>query len=207
LTGIEERLTRALYRMDCPDPTELGEYHLQMVSGDRAKFIKQHLVECPLCRREAAQLQNYLAGLAADLEPRPLERIRDRLKVVVARLLDSASASGLSGPRALAPAYAGLRGAEEGPLIYQAGELQVVIQVHEDANRPGRQTIVGLVTGLSDPQTVTVHLWQAGQQLLTGPVDDLGNFEISDLAPAGYELILSGPETEIHIQDLPVSPG
>jgi hypothetical protein len=207
LTGIEERLTRALYRINCPDPTELGEYQLQMISGDRAKFIKQHLAECPLCAREAAQLQDYLADLTADLEPGPLERVRHRLKVVVARLLDSASASGLSGPAALAPAYAGLRGAEEGPLVYQAGELQVVIQVHEDADRPGRQTIVGLVTGLSDPQGVMVHLWQAGQQLLTVPVDDLGNFEISDLAPAGYELILGGPETEIHIQDLPVGQG
>lgn len=207
MTSLEERLTRALYRKDCPTSTELGEFHLQMVPEQRANAIRQHLAECPLCSREMAQLQDFLAGLATDTELSPLERIRDRLNVMVARLVDAGLRPSLSGPRPLAPAYAGLRGAEAGPLVFRADDVRVVIQIDQDADHLDRQDIVGLVTGLGSPQTVTAHLWQAGQNLLSVPVDNLGNFEILDLPPAVYELILSGPETEIHIQNLPVGPG
>jgi hypothetical protein len=104
----------------------------------------------------------------------------------------------------LAPAYAGIRGEGEAPLIYQADDIQVVVQAQEDAERPDRRAILGLVIGLTEGHELKAHLWRSGQRIVTVPVDELGNFVIPDLTPGGYELILSGPELEIHIQELQV---
>jgi hypothetical protein len=198
MAHIEEKLTLALYRMNCPDSIELGEYYLGGGLDERAVFMAQHLAECPHCAREVAQLESYLAELAPTLESSPLAQIKARVRVLVAHL----TGGGLeSGP---ALAYSGLRGEEEEPYVYQADEVQVVVEVSEDADHPDRKTILGLVTGLDDPQRLQVFLWRAERRLAKIPVDELGNFVIPNLVPDNYELILSGPEVEIHIQDLQI---
>ena len=198
MTLVEDKITLALYRMNCPDAIELGEYHLGMIPSERVAFIERHLTECPHCAQEVAQLKSYLANLAPVLEPGLLEQVRARVRVLIARLVSGGLGDGL------APAYAGVRGEQEGPYVYQADEVQVVVEVFKDADHPDRKTILGLVTGLDAPQTLQVHLWQADRQLSTVPVDELGNFVIPNLVPTSYELILDGPEVEIHIQDLQV---
>ena len=55
-----------------------------------------------------------------------------------------------------------------------------------------------------EPAGLEAHLWQSEQRVAVIPVDELSNFVISDVAPGNYELILSGPEVEIHIQELQV---
>jgi hypothetical protein len=200
LARVQDRLTAQLYRLNCPSPLELGEYHLGLLPRDQAAALARHLVECPHCTHEATQLKDYLAQLKPDLAMGPLERVR----TLVARLISGAPSSGLLGQPALASAYVGVRGDEEGPLIYQADDVQVAIEAHEHADTPGRHAILGLVTGLEDLNELQVHLWQSAQRIATVPVDEQGNFVISDLAPASYELMLSGPAIEVHIQDLKV---
>ena len=200
LARVQDRLTAQLYRLMCPSPLELGEYHLGLLPRDQAAALARHLAECPHCTREAAQLKDYLEQLKPDLAIGPLERV----KVLVARSISGAPSGGLVGQPALAPAYAGVRGDQEGPLIYQADDVQIAIAVHEDIDQPGRHAILGLVTGLHDFSELQVHLWQAAQRVATVPVDEQGNFVIPNLAPASYELMLSGPAIEVHIQDLKV---
>jgi hypothetical protein len=177
----------------------LGEYHLDLLPRDRAAAVAQHLVDCPHCRGEVAQLANYLAELAPDLEFTPLERAR----VWVARLVDTAREMGQPGIPALAPAYAGVRGAEEGPRLYQAGEAQIAIETQEDPEQPDRRVLLGLITGMETPGW-QAHLWQAAECIAQAPVDELGNFVLPNLAPGAYELILVGPEAEIHFQELEI---
>ena len=78
LAQQEGRLTRQLYRVNCPSPSELGEYHLGMLPAAQMDAIRHHLEECPLCRSEVAQLEGYLADLAPDLEPGPLQQVVER---------------------------------------------------------------------------------------------------------------------------------
>jgi hypothetical protein len=203
LTRLQDRLTTRLYRFTCPSPVELGEYHVGLLPRDQAAAVAQHLAECPHCTREVAQLKDYLAELAPALEPSPLERIKERARVLVARLVNGGLEAGLLGQPALAPAYAGVRGEEREPTLYQADEVQVAIEIQEDAEQPDRKILLGLVIG-TEPSGVKAHLWQAEQHVAVVSVDELGNFVIPDLAPGSYELILSGPEIEIHIQDLQV---
>ena len=207
LAQQEGHLTTQLYRVDCPSPFELGEYHLGMLPAAQMEAIRHHLDECPHCRSEIAQLEGYLANLAPDLAPDlapgPLQQVMEHVRVVVARLVDARPL----GQPALSPAFASMRGGEQEPLIYEAGEIQVVIEIQEDVDRPDHKTILGLVIGLDAPQELKAHLWATEQRLATIPVDELGNFVLSNVLCGSYELMLSGPEIDIHIQDLEIGIG
>jgi hypothetical protein len=199
LARLQEGLANELYRFTCPSTLELGEYHLGILPSDQAAAVAHHLTECPHCAREVAQLKSYLGELASDLEFGPLERI----KVLVARLVHEGREFGRSGLPALAPACAGLRGEEKGPRLYQADDVQVVIEVQDDAEQQGRKVLLGLLTEI-DSHDFEAHLWRAERLVATAAVDELGNFVISGLAPGIYELILCSLEVEIHIQTLEI---
>ncbi|MDY6877282.1 MAG: hypothetical protein SWK90_13910 [Chloroflexota bacterium] len=203
LARLQDRLTTQLYRITCPPPMELGEYHVGMLPHDKAAAVAHHLAECPHCAREVAQLKEYLAELAPALELGPLERIKERARVLVARLVNGGLEAGLLAQPALAPVYAGVRGEREEPYLYQADDVQIAVEVQDDTERPGHKVILGLVLG-TEPDGLEAHLWQANQRVIVVSVDDLGNFVIPNLAPGSYELILCGPEVEIHIQELQV---
>jgi len=199
LARLQKRLTRRLYRLTCPSPAELGEYHLGLLDSAQSATIAQHLQECPHCTREVAQLKSYLSELAPTVEFSPLERV----KVLIARRVNGAWGGKGSEGTALAPAFAGIRGGQNGPYIYQVDDAQIAIEVQDDVEQPDRKVLLGLVTGI-DTHGLTVHLWQAEQRITTASVDEAGNFVIAHLTPGVYELILSGPEVEIHIQALEV---
>jgi len=122
----------------------------------------------------------------------------------VARLVKGGSWGGQPGPGILVPAHAGVRGDQGEPLIYEADKIQIVIEVHDAEDQPGRKTMFGLVIGLDEPHQSLVHLWRAEKQIISVPVEELGNFLIPDLTPGRYELILSGPDLEIHVQNLEI---
>jgi hypothetical protein len=182
---------------------ELGEYRLDMLAHDRAESVREHLAACPHCTCEIAQLEAYLDDLAPDLEVGFMEQIKERTRVMIARFIGREGGNGPLGVPALAPAYAGLRGREENVHLYEAEEMSVAIEVQDDADQPGRKAILGLAMG-PDPLGGLAFLWQMRQRITVVPVDDLGNFVIPNLDAGSYELILSGPLVEIHIQELQV---
>jgi hypothetical protein len=176
-----------------------------MLPAVQVEAIERHLDRCPHCRREIAQLERYLIELAPIRELGPLEQALDRVQVLVARLISGGPGGGLPGQLALAPTTAGVRGDEsEAPLVYQAGEAQVVLGVEQDTEQPDRKALLGLAIGLDPAHAFEAHLWQAGQRVATIAVDKLGNFVFSALLPGTYELILAGPDLEIHVQDIPI---
>jgi anti-sigma factor RsiW len=196
LANLQGRLAETLYRVACPPSERLGEYHLGMLDAGRAASIAQHLQECPLCRRELAQLRGFLEELA----PQVQLGTRERLQIWIAQLGRKVDEAFPSRPSP-APAYASVRGGEEAPAVYLAGDAQVTLEVQEDASAPGRRVLLGLLTGI-ETGGWNAHLWQAEARLATSPVDELGNFVLPGLLPGEYELIVGGVGAEIHIQDL-----
>jgi hypothetical protein len=197
LAHLEDALASSLYRVTCPSPMELGEYHLGGLKRRQAKGITRHIAECPRCAREVAQLRSFLGDLAPEPEPAFLEQVR----VQIARLV-SGAASLLSPPRpAFAPAYVGVRGGGGEPAIYEAGGAQVILGAQPNPSAGDRFDLLGLVTGI-DYAGLSAHLWQAGRLIATIPVDEGGNFVFGDLPSAGYELVLNGPGQEIYIEEL-----
>jgi len=197
LARLQGRLTATLYRFSCPPSLELGKYFLGTLSPAGAVAITQHLASCPHCARETAQLESFMADLAPELALRSLDRLKgqfkERVRVRVARPV-------LGG---MTPAFAGVRGDQEGPFVYQADEVQVIIEVQDDSEQPGCRFLVGLVTGM-DALDLKARLWRVDQPIAAASVDDLGNFVMLNLVPGTYLLTLSNPDVEIHIPALKV---
>ena len=194
----QDRLTARLYRLTCPTSEELGEYQLDLLNPDRVVIMRQHLRECPHCTREVLQLENYLRDLAPTIEFTPLERV----KVLIAKLISGGARDNRQpGGLVFAPILAGVRGEVEGPSIFQVDDVQIAIEVQDDAEQAGARIVLGLVTGL-DSTGLNVILRQADQLVATTSVDRSGNFLIPRLQPGQYQLSLIRPEVEIHVQSL-----
>jgi hypothetical protein len=189
MNDFEKQLSTALFRMTCPEATELGEYQLGMSAGAPRRAIRDHLKECPHCQQELVQLQTYLDEVQRDLSHSPAER----LQIWIARLMPS-----LGGPT-LSPAFA-VRGESGKVLAYQAGPAQLTLEVQKDLQQLER-TLLGLLIGI-DPDNVQAQLWHGGELTETADVDELGNFTLANVSPGTYELILAGPSLEIHIEEL-----
>ncbi len=194
MENIEKRLAAQLYRVTCPTVDQLGEYHLHILTGSQATAIKQHLNDCPHCQAELTQLQTYLADLTTDVE----HSLSERVQIWIARLIPA----GTMGSGTLQPALI-LRGQDTGPLMYEAGDAQLTLEVQDDPQKTGAKTILGLLIGV-EPIETAAHLWQDAQKVAEVPVDEFGNFVIVGLATGAYELIVSGPDFEIHLQELAV---
>jgi hypothetical protein len=194
LAHLQNQLTARLYRIDCPSSLELGDYHLGLVATAQAVAIAQHVLECPHCQREVAVMREYLKD---DLEPSLEAGLTKRVKVMIARLVGGGQSWGLSP----IPGAVGIRGGDEGPRIYQVAGVQIALEVQDDASAPGCKVVLGLVTGL-DSAGLRITLRQADRIVATTSVDNAGNFVISQLNPGHYQLILTRPEVEIHVQSL-----
>ena len=192
MDNIEKKLTAVLYRTTCPESVELGEYHLGQLAVERQTAVAEHLITCPHCARELAQLDAFLASVAPDLETSLVERV----KVWIARLLPD---PGLADAT-LRPAFA-VRGREEGPLFYEAGDAQLSLEIQDDPARPGDKMLLGLLIGV-EVTNVEAHLWQEETRLATVPVNEIGNFLFPHLTAGRYKLILAGPDFEIHVEEL-----
>lgn len=207
LAALQERLLVGLYRAVCPTPDELGEYHLGVLPTDQASAVTRHLAECSHCAREIAQLQAFLADLSPAQEPAsapgPLEQVRDRVRTLIAQLSNTGSAFGTIGVPGLRPAMAGIRGQEQMAYCYQAGGIEVVINHQPDYEQPGCRAVLGLVIGLESTGVVAT-LWQRDQQIATSQVDDLDTFYLPGVAPGIYELLFTGPEIEVLIEDFKI---
>ena len=128
LSHWQDQLTAKLYRMTCPSSIELGDYHLGLLPTAQAVSVAQHVSDCPHCKREVAQLRDYLRGeLAPAFEVGPMERV----KVLIARLVGGGQGREQSSPM---PIFTSVRGEEEGPLIYQVDGIQLAIEI-SDAHR------------------------------------------------------------------------
>lgn len=185
---IERKLSTYLYRITCPSPNDLGEYHLRMLPNDQTEAISQHLATCPHCTREIAQLKRYLSELAPDLD----YTFQERVKIWVARLLPSLPELGPT------PAFA-FRGEADSPLVFEAGSYQLTLEIQDDPANPGFRSIVGLVIG--EAETLQrVGLWQDGRSIQETKIDELGNFVFSGVQPGLYDLILSQLAAEVHVQ-------
>lgn len=187
---VENQLTASLYRLACPPPEELGEFHLHMLSGERKTAVAHHLRTCPHCAQELTQLATYLRELAPELT----YTWRERVQIWIAQRLPN----GLTGGPGFAPALA-LRGEVEEPLMYEAGDYQLNLEIQEDPARPGRKAILGLVVGV-EALAFQAQLWQNGRRLQETTVDELGNFVFAGVPSGTYDLILSRLTAEIHVQ-------
>jgi len=201
LQAENHRLQARLYRADCPPAYELGEYGLGLLSPSRLDEIAEHLARCSHCRQELAIQQTFLAGLATETAPETRSAPVDQIRVVIATLVQDFRA-GWQGMGGMQPAMAAMRGKENRPQIYDAGDYQLSLEFQEDPENPGRRALFGLLIGDDAPMSFEIQLWQGDTLVTHAPVDEFGNFSIKDLMNESYDLKLVKPELEIRLDAL-----
>ncbi|HIP71605.1 MAG TPA: hypothetical protein EYH05_09450 [Anaerolineae bacterium] len=189
--NLEERLSQ-LYRIECPPSQVLGEYHLGMLPPGEADGVALHLAHCPHCRGEVETLAAFLAAEEVTaVKSTWLKRIR----TILAELVPP---TGIDSPAE--PALSGVRGVlDDETRLYQAEEWQVALEFLADD--PAQTSLLGIVFG--PPVAAWQVQWQqADERVWTTAVDETGAFEIPNIQPGEYDLILKSDEAEINILSL-----
>lgn len=182
LDRFQKRLTTKVYRITCPSPMELGEFHMQLLSASNRLVIGQHLRQCPRCTEEISLLKDYLS------EDEPQRNILESVQEFFANLISRKTMT-----------FGAVRGAEDGPLTYQVDDILFSINVNDDMESPGYKMVLGLVEGLtSDGFTMEAH--QEGNLIATSLIDEFHYFQFTHLDPGMYDLVLSGWQTKIHLK-------
>jgi hypothetical protein len=198
LARLTGKLTARLYRVVCPQPNELGEFQLALLPEHQQAAIQEHLTTCPHCQAELTQLQGYLADLAADIEPSLAERIH----TIIAQFVRGTLGAGNLGTALPALAPLGIRGAISEPLVYQAEEQQIVIDLEEAASgQPELRDMLILLTGQT-LQIATIQLYQDETLLAETSVDQAGNALLTDIASGEYTMRIQSTQQEILIPAL-----
>jgi len=140
------------------------------------------------------QLEEYMKDVSSDLRVDPLAQVR----VVIGRLLKGGLNLDRIEEGAMVPALAGVRGGIENPRIYQAEDVQIAIEVHEDGEHIGRFAMTGLVSKMEWAGS-QVYLSDSEELIAETIVEEAGEFVFEDLTSGKYSLVIKSPSTEIHL--------
>jgi hypothetical protein len=197
-TLLQNRLKKQLYRVDCPSPMELGDYHLRLLAAPQMLLVAQHVQGCPLCRREVADLDEFLK------DPLPEIGLLRRAKVLFARLTGGPAAAGEQA--SAGSALPELRGSAKGPLTFGADGILIILQV--EPGNEGKAKILGQVAAEDQDQWTgaLVELRQGHRLLFSSTVDDLGAFRFEGVIPGTQRLrIISKDNSLIVVSNFEVS--
>ena len=183
LEKTQKLLSKHLYRVACPDSLTLGEYQLGLLSHEERQALEQHVEDCPHCASELLEMVTF-----------------NQLSFVERLIAKLTSGGENRGQPGWVPSY-GVRGGSASPLLYEAGEVQIAVDVQDDGEHPGYQSIIGFING-AEADDFEVSLWRENIQLMITQVDDLNYFALDNLSRGDYELLIRGPRVEIQIQKL-----
>ena len=196
---LETYLDEHLHLSSAPSSQEFGEYCLGLTSPERTKVIEQFLEDFPQYHYELNQLRAYLKATEPVLEqkpaPSPKSSLFDSFKTVMAQLI--------SEPVPVRDE--GFYDDELEPAIYEAGDIQIALDVEDDLDDPDTKTMVGLITG-AEEDDFTAYLWKVEppEEVASAEVDH-GNFELAGIDPDNYRLIVKGSNIDIVIGTLEIS--
>lgn len=176
MTLLQNRLRARMYRSDCPSAMELGDYHLGLMPASRKLVIAQHLRQCPHCRHEVADLEEFLV-------PEGQPDFMTTAKVLFAKLVGTEDK----------PAFGALRGESKGPLTFEADGVVITLDMSPGSN--SHLSLLGqLAADDQDEWTgATVELQQAEISPLTTSLDDLGAFRFETVRTGSIKFSITSP--------------
>ncbi len=203
-TNINTRLLAKLYRSICPSAVNLNYYCLGMVSDEERMHIASHLLDCPACTDEVAEIRRTQASV--DLYPSvtwspmaALRRIFATLVVQEAQVVTRASMPGSGWPRQ-----------------YRAESIDLSLHLSRASN--GEMLLLGIITSNFAEESVDAFegqrvdlyvapgpLTEAGDDsapLYTTDIDDVGNIVLEDIQAGNYIMILRLFDREVVIEGL-----
>jgi hypothetical protein len=198
LAQVQDALRARLGQLACPPPQVLGEYALALHAPEARSAVARHVLECPGCAGELADLRVFLAEVPAPIAEGALAGVAGTIRRLVAAIL----------PPSPAMAPLALRGAGEGAArTYRAADL--TISLGPGARLPGGQaSLIGLIVGGGEETTIapggTAQLLSPAVATRQAPIDELGNFVFDDVPPGRYQLELHFPNLVVVLEDVEV---
>lgn len=180
---------KAMYRITCPDAHTLGEYQLGVLTKEAEHPVAAHLLDCPHCRQELASLTTYLASSPNFAPQQNPSSAKEFTKTLIARLVPASLSS------------IGIRGEQDGLLVYETGGWQITIDIQKDMSQPGQMSIFGLIAG-GEFGEGQVNIWQEEEIIAQTSIDLLGNFAFSGLALGKYTLSFVLNSVKIQVNDV-----
>lgn len=203
LARMQAEMTQSLSHATSPTQMELGEYALGLATPGEVARIERHIAAYPHLAREIADLRAYLSDLDLPLLEARTEAqsipLRERIRLVVARLVED-----ISGAGGAQLALGGVRGAQVAERVYQIDDGQLIVALQPNQQHPQTRDILGLAIGLPADYEYWVSLYQAEQMKARAMMDAYGNFVISGVRPDQYCLVLSSVAAEIVVPTLAV---
>jgi hypothetical protein len=190
---LQNSLRKQLYRVTCPTPVELGDYHLGLLSAPQVLVVAQHLRECPLCRREVVELESFLD------DPDPEVSLLGAAKVLIARMIGVQSESGQNGENGFIPSGVALRGEAKEPITLQADGIVIVLDLqHTDG---GVINVLGQVAAEDQDQwtEAVVEVRHGNELQFSTTVDDLGAFRFEGIMPGSKELRIISKDSSLTV--------
>ena len=183
-----------------PSSFELGEYHFGLLSAQKKSQIEQYLKQFPYAQKELNLLQAYLnepevEQSASTTESGPIRQ----LKVLLAKLTGRT----WTLPKTQTPLFTaggGLRGLEEG--VYEIDDIYITLGIRDDEGQVGYKVLTGIIDAENDINNALLWRTHSPTMIATATVEHSCEFEFSRLEPGDYELILTGPNVEVHIPDI-----
>lgn len=200
LAQMQNRLKAKLHRVDCPETLQLGEYKLGLLNRKRVNIIEEHVADCPHCQRELDQLQAYLQE---DTPQARLDHLKG-VKVLIARLLGEGLERSAPGGFLLRPAYATLRGGNQGLLTLEADGVLIILDIQPSIEKQVK--ILGQVVAQDQRRWTgaTVDLRQDSTMILTSVLDDLGAFRIERIESGMIELTIIASDGLVILANLEI---
>jgi hypothetical protein len=177
LSLFQNGLRAGLYRSTCPSSMELGDYHLGLLPPPQGLVVAQHVRGCPHCRREVAELAEFLT------EPDAQPDLLETAKVLFAQLVNGG----------VTPAFGALRGESKGPITFEADGVVITLDVQPGPN--GEASILGQVAADDQDEWTgaKVELLQTDSPQLTAFMDDLGAFRFEAVHTGSVTFTITSP--------------
>jgi hypothetical protein len=213
----EKKLKAILFRRFCPTELELGEFELELLDKPRQDEIASHIANCPHCQKDLEQIRqatslSLIEEQQTDQLPEGTPSLTQRAKVFVVNLLSPPP--GALMPSSLQVAVRGQDDEMETQVI-QAGTYMVALSLERDTMQLDTYNLIGDISVLEETGESAnladwqAFLWQDDVLLQTVSLQDASDFVFTGIRTSDrpYELIISGPAAEIHLQGLQIPGG
>lgn len=201
------RLLSKLYRSACPSAVDLNYYCLGMISQEERVSIASHLLDCPACADDVAEIRRTQAAF----EPfPPAASLRTAVRRLFATLVVQQAQ----------PVTRDMASSTEWPRQYRAETIDLSLHLARAAN--GEIMLLGIITSTDAGMTVDafegteVDLYstpgslaevaqasdEAPTPFLTTEVDDVGNILLEPVPAGNYAMVVRLPDLEVVIEGL-----
>jgi hypothetical protein len=197
LEAFDEELIAPLYRFNCPSPSEVSQYHLNLFLDEPSRArIALHLEKCSLCQTELVTLENFLSKEA--------EAEQDEKTLYPDFQSSFAKPKTILFPSPVLAPQRAVRGSESGAILAKAGTTSIRIQLKQSDDEENRLSLQLSSSDVNWKEAMVILFQEeAVKSVQTMPKNLICEFTLSSLSPISLHIIAED-KTFIEFKDIAV---